>query len=298
MRSLIRSAGRPMAVVLMLLLIHGCFTPKNVRTLGSAVAIKGKDVSSTALSAYSELAKQPDIDKAQQDFVKVVTSPNPTSANLPNTESKPFTKQLQPRIAAYKALLNTYSTFQILTDKDYGAQATTASSSLLSSFNALKSVPDLPDSVTTALPSLTGIITEAQRAKDIRKHNRALTQLSKAYGLLWQDDLPVWQDYLNRIYQDYAQGLSTLDAQRFNETSLAAFLKEPFSKDINVGLYKIQRRNAAYAERDAILDKLRRVNQAFTQLESAHAELAKAQPNLIDALAALDSIDGILNSGQ
>lgn len=274
----------------------GCLAPKNVRSLGSAIALQGKNVSTSALTVYDDLGKQQDVDKSQQDFIKVVTSPNPASPNLPDSKSRPFTKQLQPRVEAYQALLKTYSTFQILTDKSFGDQAKTAADSLFTSYNSIKAVPDLPGIVTSALPSVLGLITEAKQARDIRKHNRALTELCKLYRELWEQDLPIWRDYLNRVYGDFSNGLSSLDASRFDEQRLAEVVNEPFSKEINVGLYKIHQRNAAFEKRDTILAKLQLVNQALGQLESAHIELVKAKPSLPDALAALDTIQSLLST--
>ncbi len=42
------------------------------------------------------------------------------------------------------------------------------------------------------------------------------------------------------------------------------------------------------------MSELSRVDQAFGELTVAQAELSNAKPNLTDALAALDTVDGIL----
>jgi hypothetical protein len=282
-----------LGVCLLPLLLTGCLRTAAVRTLGSAVAMKGKDVSSSALSVYDELAKQADIDRAQQDYIKVVTSPDPERGRLPDTQSRPFARQLEPRIAAYRALLDAYSKYQTLSGKDFGKQTETAAGSLLTGMKSLSGVPDLPSAVTTLLPKVAGMIMEAQRAKDIRKYNRALVELSTAYQSLWDRDLPIWKQYLERIYGDYADGFKSVDVTRFDRAALAGAVKDPFTVEIKMGLYKLQMRNDAFRQRDALIGRLDQVSESFRQLESGQAELMKAKPNVADALAELDQINSI-----
>lgn len=256
--------------------------------------MKGKDVSSNALNAYDDLSKQADIDKTQQDFVKVVTSPNPGGSRLPDTPARPFSKQLKPRIAAYRALLDAYSKYQSLTDKDFGKQTSDAAGALVTSVKSLQGVPDLPSAVQTLLPAVVGLITSAQQSRDIRKYNHALTELSRTYESLWDEELPLWKEYLNRIYEDYADGFRSLDADRFDPKQLSEVVKEPFTEKFKIGLYKIQMRNEAFSRRDALIAKLDAVSQSFRQLNSAQTELVKAKPNVADALAELGQINSTI----
>jgi hypothetical protein len=160
-----RASVSPLGAVLVALVsTTGCLAPKTVRPLGSAIAIKGQQVSSAALDAYSELAKQPAVDRSQQNFIKVATSPNPASINLSTTNAN-MALQLAPRVAAYRVLLNTYATYQTLTDSNFGNQIGSASSSLLASFNALKSIPDVPSSISGVISGLAAEITEAQQLR-------------------------------------------------------------------------------------------------------------------------------------
>ncbi len=178
-----------------------------------------------------------------------MTSPNPSTVVLSTTNAD-MSVQLAPRVAAYKSLLRTYSTYQDLTDKNFGAQAETATAALLTSYNALKAIPDAPAAVAAAAPALAAAITEAEQSRQIRKHNRALSELTKKYQTLWQSDLPIWKQYLDGIYNQYADGLSGLGSDRFDPSRLNALTKQPYSKDMDSGFFKLQQMDAARAQRD------------------------------------------------
>jgi hypothetical protein len=277
----------------LVILICGCASPSSLRNYGAAVALQGQALTDAVLSCYDDLAKQKSIDKNQQDFIKIVTSPNP-AYTLPDTQPKDFSRQLAPRVQAYQALRKAYELFHQISDPSFGNQTKIATESLLSSINTLKNIPDLPNSVKTLLSSLSDLLVEQIQANYIKQHNAILLKFCEAYRELWEQDMPYWKQYLERVYKDYVDGLNSLDPARFDEKQLNEIIKEPFTKDIKIGLYKLQKRNISEAERQKLEAKLDSVNRAFGFLCAAHAELAKDKPSLYDVIYTLDLIQSIL----
>lgn len=277
----------------LVILICGCASPSSVRNLGTAVALQGQALTDAALDSYNRLAQQKLIDKSQQDFIKIVTSPNPAFA-LPDTQPKDFSLQLTPRVQAYQELRKAYEAFHRISDPSFADQTKNATESLLSSIRTLKDIPDLPGSVKNLLPTLSALLIETIQSAEIRKHNAILLEFCRVYRELWVQDIPSWKEYLRRVYKDYADGLISLEPARFEEKRLNEIVKEPFSKDINVGLYKLQKRNISEAKRQELEAKLDSVTRAFGLLCAAHSELVKEEPSLADVICTLDLIQSIL----
>lgn len=277
----------------LVIIICGCASPSSVRNLGTAVALQGQALTDAALDSYNSLAQQKSIDKSQQDFIKIVTSPKPAST-LPDTQPKDFSLQLTPRIQTYQELRKAYEVFHRLSDPSFADQTKNATESLLSSIKTLQDIPDLPSSVKNLLPTLSALLIETIQAAEIRKHNAILLEFCKVYRELWIQDMPAWKEYLGRVYKDYADGLISLEPARFEEKRLNEIVKEPFYKDINVGLYKLQKRNISEAKRQELEAKLDSVTRALGLLCAAHSELAKEKPSLADVIYTLDLIQSIL----
>jgi len=101
-----------------LLVLTSCASSKIVE-LGGKAATKGAEVSQKGVDIYTTLANQTGIDKSQQDKVKVLTNPNPGEMTLPDTKAQDFSKQIEPRMKAYKSLTNVYKKFALLTDSKF-----------------------------------------------------------------------------------------------------------------------------------------------------------------------------------
>jgi hypothetical protein len=278
----------------LVIFICGCPSPSlSVRNLGTAVALQGQELTDAALDSYNSLEQQKSIDKSQQDFIKIVTSPNP-AYTLPDAKPRDFSLQLTKRVEAYQELRKVYEAFQRISEPSFADQTKNATESLLSSIEGLGNISDRPSSVTNLLPTLSALHIETIQAAKIREHNAILLKLCESYQELWVQEIPVWKKYLGEVYKDYADGLTSLDPARFEEKRLNEIVKEPFTKDINIGLYKLQKRNISEAKRQELEAKLDSVTRAFKLLCAVHSELAKENPSLADAIYTLDLIQSIL----
>ncbi|MEW6161847.1 MAG: hypothetical protein AB1606_00775 [Nitrospirota bacterium] len=284
---------RRLFFIFLVILINGCASQSSVRNLGVAVVLQGQALTDAALESYSILYQQKSIDKSQQDFIKIVTSPKP-AFTLPDTQPKDFSLQLNPRVKAYQELRKVYEAFHRISDLSFADQTKNATESLHKSIRSLKDIPDLPSPVSNIFPKLSALMIETIQAAEIRKHNAILLEFCKAYRELWEQDIPLWKDYLERVYKDYADGLISLNPTSFDEKQLSEIVKEPFSKEIKVGLYKLQKRGISEAKRQEIEAKLDSITRAFGFLAAAHSELAKEEPSLTDLMYIVDSIQSIL----
>jgi hypothetical protein len=275
------------------ILVSGC-AAKSTRSMGAAIALRGQAVADAALKAYEALEQQQAIDKRQQDFIRVITNPNPNPSTLPDAPAPDFKLQLVPRMRAYRALRDTYTAFHQISDTAFGAEAKKATAALTDSLSNLKAIGDLPPSVSGALAGLSEVVVQAVQAGEIRKHNQLLWQLSERYRLLWDADLPIWRDYVRRVYNDYADPIAGVPGERFDPKAIGDAVKEPVAAAFKVQLYKLQLRDAARAKTEELEARLRDVGRALQLLEDAHAELAKERPSLVDATELIDTIRGVL----
>jgi hypothetical protein len=291
----IRIPGRSIviAAVIALALSSGC-APRTTRTLGAAAAVKGQAVADAALRSYEVIEQQQAVDKHQQDLVKILTAPNPSVPALPDSPAPDFAVQLEPRVAAYRALREAYVLFQRLADPGYSEQASRAAEALTTSINSLNGIRDLPGGASTTAKKLTELAVGAVQAGKIREHNRILLSICEAYRELWEAELPVWRDYYDRIYKDFADPISNLSLDRFDAKAVDGVVKEPFAPPLRVQIYKLQMRDGARQRAAEIEAQLVSVGRAFRLLESVHAELAKQKPSIPDVTELLDQVRAAL----
>lgn len=288
----LRSRSCALALVLAIFAC-GC-AAKSARSMGAAVALRGQAVADAALEAYESLEQQQAIDKRQQDFIRVMTNPNPNPSTLPDAPAPDFKLQLAPRMRAYRALRDAYTVFHQISDTSFGAETRKATAALTESLSNLKAIGDLPPSVSGALAGLSDLVVQSVQAGEIRKHNRLLLQVTERYRLLWDADLPTWRDYVRRVYKDYADPIGSVPGDRFDPKAVGDLVKDPVAAPLKVQLYKLQLRDAARVKADELETRLRDVGRALQLLENAHAELAKDRPSLVDATELVDAIRGLL----
>ena len=286
-------SARPLAIGLAVVLLSGC-AAKTTRTMGAAVALRGQAVADAALKTYEALEEQQAIDKRQQDYISVLTNPNPNPSTLPDASAPNFSLQLAPRMRAFRALRDAYTAFHRIADTSFGTDTATATAALTTSLSNLKAIGDLPQSVSSALAGLSDLVVQAVQAGQIRKHNRLLLEITQRYRVLWEADVPVWVDYVRRIYKDFAVPIGTVPVDRFDQRAVSELVKEPVAPALKMQLYKMQLRDAARLKGEELEDRLREVGRALQLLESAHAELAKARPSIVDATELVDSIRALL----
>ncbi|PZU88631.1 MAG: hypothetical protein DI529_05385 [Chryseobacterium sp.] len=280
--------------LILILILTSCASSKIIE-LGGKASTEGVDVSQKAIDVYSTLSNQRDIDKSQQDKVKVLTNPKPETMNLPNTDSRDFSIQLEPRINAYKSLLKVYKAFALLTDNKYSDKTQEAVNALQDSYNSIDKLPDLSSTVSEKLPSVAKLITEAIQAKQIKKHNEILYGLSQAYLALWNADKPTWNEYIDRIYNDYSEELNTVVSKRYDAKKISQDNKEPYSDEaIIILMYRLRNRDEIAKQRDDIKKQLNDFGKALEELSRVHSEIAKQKTDVSIVISSINKIEELL----
>jgi len=280
--------------LLIILLLTSCTSTKIIE-LGGKASTKGTEVSQKALDIYTLLSKQTEIDKSQQDKLKVLINPKPSEMALPDTKAQDFSKQLASRVKAYQSLLDTYKAFTLLTDSKYGDKTQEAVSALQQSYNSIEKLPDIPTTVTSKLPEVSKMITQAIQAKKIKAHNEILASLTSLYIILWDQDQKIWNDFIDRIYDDYSNGLNKVDSKRYNAKKISEDFKEPYSDESTVILlYRLDKRDEIVKQKNELKKQLNDFAIILKELNKVHVEISKSKPDISDVIKTLNSIENLL----
>ncbi|MCD0467859.1 hypothetical protein [Flavobacterium sp. ENC] len=281
-------------IILLVLFLTSCSSSKIIE-LGNATAAKGMDVSQKAQGIYATLSEQSAIDKSQQDEVKVLTHPSPSTMALPDTKAPDFSRQLQPRIQAYQNLFEVYKAFSLLTDPKYSDKTKEAMTALQDSYDAIEKMPDLPSDVKTKLPNVLKMAGEAVQAKEVKKNNEILYVLSEVYLELWNADKPTWNDYIDLIYNSYAEGLNTVDSKRYDVSKISQSNSGPYSDSATIILmYRLQNRDDIMKQKNDLKKQLDAFGQALQELTKAHAEIARQSTDISAVISSLNKIEELL----
>ncbi len=225
------------------------------------------------------------IDESQQNKVAILTNPNPGTMTLPNKHSRNFVKQLQPRLNAYKSLLNVYQEFNLLTDSKFGDKTKDAASALITSFNSINQLPDLPSAVSSMLPEVSKTISQSIQAKKVKKHNEILLAITNAYLKLWTEEEPLWDAYIDAVYDDYSSGLNSVPSEYFGAEKIKQNNVEPYSNDtIVILMYRLDKRDEIIIQKNDLKKQLSDFGKALADLDKAHAELAKEKTDISDVI--------------
>jgi len=282
--------------LLIILLLSSCASTK-ILDLGGKVSTLGTEVSQKAIDVFTLLSQQADIDKSQQDKVKVLTNPNPVNMPLPNTKVADFSKQLASRIKAYQSLMYLYKIFGLLTEGNYSDKTKEAMSALKDSYNSLGELPDIPPNVSSKLPEVSKMLTQVIQAKKVHAHNKILFNLTQLYVSLWNVDQNIWNDYLDRIYGDYALGLNTVDEKKYDVKKISENSKDPYSDEsIIILMYKLEKRDEIIKQKNAIKKQLSDFGKALNELNKAHGEISKGNTDISDVIKTLNSIDTLIKN--
>lgn len=263
--------------------------------MGEKATKAGAEVSQKALDIYSLLSKQVYVDKSQQDKVKVLTDPNPSEMVLPDTKMQDFSEQFASRTEAYRSLLNTYTAFTLLTDSKYGAKTREAVISLQESYNSIEKLPDLPSAVSSKLPEVAKMITQAIQVKRIKVHNEILFRLTSLYITLWEEDRKAWDRYIDGIYDHYLTGLNSVDPQKYNVKKISSASKEPYNDDsILILLYRLEKRDEIVRQKNDIKRQLDNFGKALMELNQIHIEMSKTKTDISGVINKLKTVDQLL----
>jgi len=287
---------RSFVKLFLLLILTSCGSSKLVQ-VGTTVSKEGLEVSQNGIDTYTLLAEQRDIDASQRDIIKILTNPEPDKMALPQTIPEDFSGRINSRIKAYKSLLSVYQAFSLLTDSKYSADTQTATSAVLASYNSIKQLPQLSSGVSSIISGATGLITQSIQAKQIKKHNEILYNLTKVYLDLWNDEVHIWNDYVDRVYNEYVDGLKTVPTKYYDLNKVKDGNTEPYSdENILLLLYKIKQRNAIIKQKNDLKEQIANFGKALTQLNQAHAELSKDQSNITDVSTSLTNIEILIKA--
>lgn len=277
-----------------ILLLTSCASMKSIE-LGEKATKAGAEVSQKALDIYSLLSKQVYVDKSQQDKVKVLTDPNPSEMVLPDTKVQDFSEQFASRTEAYRSLLNTYTAFTLLTDSKYGAKTREAVISLQESYNSIEKLPDLPSAVSSKLPEVAKMITQAIQVKRIKVHNEILFRLTSLYITLWEEDRKAWDRYIDGIYDHYLTGLNSVDPKKYNVKKISSASKEPYNDDsILILLYRLEKRDEIVRQKNDIKRQLDNFGKALRELNQIHIEMSRSRTDISGVINKLKTIDQLL----
>lgn len=272
----------------------GACAARSTRNLGAGVAVQGQAVTEAAMDSYQALAAEQDADRRQQEFIRIITDPNPAPESLPSVEATSFDRELATRMRAWRALGEVYALFQQLADPAFSDQAGAASQALASSVANLKGVGSPAPGLATIVGRLGSLIAAGVQAGKVREHNLVLMELARGYRELWNDDLPAWERYVAQVNDTYARQLASIPLERFDLKAIGSEIKEPYPPATRAQLYKVQLRDAARARGAALTARLRAVGRALAALEQAHTELAKQEPSIADVALLVDDIRALI----
>jgi hypothetical protein len=301
-------------IALMVLMLSAC-NEDTIRQLGAKLAISGQSASNSAVTALNNVDGLEAIDYQQQGLIKIVTLPPDLLKPLPpNTDPRivlrrsndinslivvkhndQLSSEIAGRIKAYKLFGKAYASLQRLSETKFADTTATAEGNLISAFNAVKGLPDVPASVTSLIPDVSRIVINRKQAKDIKKANLLLLRLCQVYQELWEADRPVWDEFMTAVGNDYVKSLMSLPADRFDEKQLREQVKLPYPQPYLAYLYKNQEAARVDSAMRQIKDQLDSVDVALGMLVKSHKELDSEQPSFSDVIGTLDQMVTVLS---
>ena len=275
------------------LMSTGCLSSSRIVTVGNNVAKTGVSVTEELLKCYDLMGDQSRVDKDQQDLVRLLSYPNAKLIQLPATKGREL-RTLPSKRSAFESLLSVYSSFQTLTGGGYKDGVYSATSSLIASYSSISKLPGLSSTVQNILPGGASELTLYIQSNKIKEQNIALSKLSSMYLELWKKDLPIWKDYVNRIYSDYSNAISNIPNARFDPRAVKQMIDAPYTGNYLISYYKLKVRNDAARKIADINGELDGTTYAFESLVKSHGTLSQDPVSLPAVTAILESIDNVL----
>jgi len=201
---------------------------------------------------------------------------------------------LAARRKAARELQEAYRAFNRLGAGTFGSDTTAAfneATEAVTSFADARGLPlgesQIPGIVGRAL----GEIISGLQARDIRRHNAVLAELSLQFQTLWNADLPALEAIVDGAYNmELAQSMAGLPNSAFDQAAVGKLVPEPVAGDLKLRLYRMRLLTAAAEQANAAKAPLRTTGKALGALQEAHVELAKERPSLADAIDAIDRV--------
>jgi hypothetical protein len=279
-----------LAAAVLSTLAGGCASGRGVADLNDRLATGGLTVVDAAIHSYVDLENLQTTDRQQQERIKVLTAPLDSQLVL-EAHPRPLQHEIDVRLAAYKALGDVYSNFRGLASPASHGDLDSAASKLVSAVGALRTASDIPPSAAAGVSKAAGMVADAIQRRRLREANAAATKLVAAYAELWQADMTGWTDYLHRVTADYADGLRSVPADRFDPQKVAELVSEPFDPRLFIRIYKLNLIEQSDSRQLAIAQELESVGRALKLLEAGHAELALSAPSTERVNQSIDRIN-------
>jgi len=274
-------------LLLTIVLSAGCVSSRTV-PLAKTVAMRGQEVATAALAFYDDVDATVVRDKSHQDFVRILLLP--PGSPFPDKKAEDFSEQLKARRAAYKALKSAYGSYQAIADSTAPADVAQATAGLADAANTLGRGVQITDQAKSLLGTVSTKLVEAQRSRNLRKHNEAFVELVNAYRTVWLDDVSAWRDFLTGVEVSYSSAVAGIPPTSLDAGKIGMLVTEPVASDRKIPVYQLQLINAERARIAASEEKMRTVTRALDALVAAHSALASDKPSAADVLQASNQI--------
>ncbi len=281
--------------ILLISLLVQCYTARSIVDLGNKTAKAGSSVTGEILKCYALMGNQAFVDQRQQEMIRLLSYPDPRRVMLPAIRVRQL-KSLPAKINAFTSLQTVYKSFETLTDGTDKDASRDAMTSLLNSYFTIKKLPDLPHAAQQILPGATSEFTVATQANKVKEQNEVLGKLSAAYLEIWKKDLPVWKEYIDRIYLDYAKAVYALPESRFDPQAIKKLVNQPVNTKYQIIFYKDKVQQDAKQQIATINDELDQTTYAFETLIQSHQAVTQRPVSVSAVSAMLNSINSTLGA--
>lgn len=273
--------------ILAVLSAAGCATTPRTVPLGGTVARAGIEVSEAAIDEYKRLDELAEI-AVERNLVGTVVALPPASKIVPKPgEPDRFGEALDQRRDAFQALGEAYESFNRLSDTAFASDTEAAAVKLTGAAAALAGAAEAPlpgEQALGRLPGLAGFAVEKIQAGRIKEQNEALSKLASSARELWDHDLPVFERYIDTVYDGLPAIVADLPASAFDMAAVSSAVADPYPPEVKLRLYKLRQYRDAASAKIQEKQRLADVSRALAALESAHVELQKDQPSPSDVL--------------
>lgn len=273
--------------ILVALSAAGCATTPRTVPLGGTVARAGIEVSEAAIDEYERLDELAEI-AVERNLVGTVVALPPASKIVPKPgEPDRFGEALDQRRDAFQALGEAYESFNRLSDTAFAADTEAAAVKLADAAAALAGAAEAPlpgEQALGRLPGLAGFAVGKIQAGQIKEQNEALSKLASSARELWNHDLPVFERYIDTVYDGLPAIIADLPASAFDMAAVGSAVADPYPPEVKLRLYKLRQYRDAASAKSQEKQRLADVSRALAALESAHVELQKDQPSPSDVI--------------
>lgn len=283
------------------LFLSGCAQHREIISLGSGAAVQGINITEKTVNVYEKIKSfRCELDKEKEIYNSLVNHDLDMPLNYHRVDdlSDIFTY----RVRAFENLGEVYSAFNKLSDSAYSKNASATFDSLAKSINSLKSVPQLPsrftkgiaDETTDKIKAALSHISESNQAKNIKQQNAQVEKLCKAYLILWDGEIRLWEMVLEDELQRYNKCIKQIGSESFDLDRLKARVDSPFARKYDTTIFKIEKSRDAENKLLEIKKDLGTISSLFKKLLEAHSEIGKKRPTSKSLSLILEGMNELL----